>query len=309
MNKVAALDLGSNTFLCLIAEASSSGELSVLEDLTQTVRLGQDIDKTKRLHPEALIRAERCFREFSERIRHHRVKTVKALATSAARDAENGEELFKLGERYGIPIEIISGSKEAEISFLGATYGHLKPGESIAVVDIGGGSTEIIVGSSSGYAFAESVNAGGVRMTERHIHAQPVSKKDRDSLQEDIEKTLQPLIKKIRGQKIDRFLAVAGTPTTLAALELGGFDFEKVDGFYMSLERLKAWKEIFGQTSVEEKLKRYPDLGKRADIIYAGASILVYILEQSEQEGFYVSTKGVRYGLALDLLRSSSWGQ
>ncbi len=121
--KVAALDLGTNTFLCLIAEGSRNGISKVHKDLAQVVRLGQGVDKTGEFHPDALVRARQCLSEFKKEIDKHNVDRILAMATSAARDAKNGQELFRIGEDLGIPIEIIPGEDEARITYQGATAG------------------------------------------------------------------------------------------------------------------------------------------------------------------------------------------
>lgn len=303
MAKVAALDLGSNTFLCLILERDSLGKIRVLADEVRTVRLGQGLDQSKILHPEALERADNCLKEFRALIDRHQVQVVSAVATSAARDAKNSEELYKICAKYYLPIEIISGPEEAQTSFAGGTFNHLKPQENILVVDIGGGSTELILGNQEELLFAKSYDVGAVRMTERFVTQQPVLDREVISMMESIEKILQPAIAELKKYPIHRILAVAGTPTTLAALENGGQFIEaQIDGQSLALQRLEQWKEIFQKTSLQEKRDRY-QLAGRADIIFAGVSILIWIIRALEKEQIYVSTKGVRYGVALRLLQ------
>lgn len=306
MSRVAALDLGSNTFLCLIIEAVPGAEPKVLADEVRTVRLSQDLDKTKSLHPQALERAEECLKEFRQLIDQYQVQEVAAVATSAARDAKNSVKLFEICQRYQIPVEIISGEREAQTSFLGGTFGHLKKEENILVIDIGGGSTELILGNSEKILFAQSQDVGAVRMTERHISQQPVLSEDHSKLQQDLMLRLEPTVHQLKKLRIDRVLAVAGTPTTIATLENNGkFSVAEIDGKILDLGQLTTWQKIFSETSVDEKKMRY-QLAGRADIIFAGVSILIWILKALGQEKVYVSTKGVRYGLALHLLSKSS---
>ena len=302
--KVAALDLGTNTFLCLIVEGDQvSGITKVYRDLVQTVRLGQDVAKTNRLHPEALQRAEACLIEFKKEIDKHNVDKILAMATSAARDAENGDELFKIGEKLGIPIQVIAGADEARISYQGATVGLPQSQKVSLIVDIGGGSTELIQGRGKEILFSRSLDLGGVRLTEQFIHQQPVSEQESIEATQFIKKSLQTTLVEIRKNPVDQIVAVAGTPTSIAAIELGGFDEKKIDGYYLSREKLAHWVKEFAQTSVEEKKKKY-DLGGRADIIFIGSSILLALLDELSQKGLYVSTKGVRYGIALEMLRN-----
>ncbi|WP_374076633.1 Ppx/GppA family phosphatase [Bdellovibrio bacteriovorus] len=300
--KVAALDLGTNTFLCLIAEGSEKGITKVYKDLAQVVRLGQGVDKTGEFHPDALTRARQCLTEFKKEIDAHKVDRILAMATSAARDAKNGKELFKIGEDLGIPIEIIPGEDEARITYQGATAGATDDQKTSLVVDVGGGSTELISGRGSKILFGESLNIGGVRLTEKFISTQPVPQNERQNLQKYIQEQLKTVLPELQKEKIDQIIAVAGTPTSLVAIEVGGYDEKKVDGFFLKKERLAYWVDEFANTTVEEKKTKY-QLGGRADIIYAGASILLAVIEALNLPGMIVSTKGVRYGVALEMLQ------
>ncbi|MEK2643718.1 Ppx/GppA phosphatase family protein [Bdellovibrio sp. BCCA] len=300
--KVAALDLGTNTFLCLIAEGTEKGITKVHKDLVQVVRLGQGVDKTGEFHPDALTRARQCLTEFKKEIDVQKVDRILAMATSAARDAKNGKELFKMGEDLGIPIEIIPGEDEARITYQGATAGSSDDQKTSLVVDVGGGSTELISGRGTKILFGESLNIGGVRLTEKFISTQPVPQNERENLKQYIQTQLQTVLPELKKEKIDQIIAVAGTPTSLVAIEVGGFDEKKVDGFFLKKERLAYWVDEFANTTVEEKKTKY-GLGGRADIIYAGASILLAVIEALNLPGMVVSTKGVRYGVALEMLR------
>lgn len=300
--KVAALDLGTNTFLCLIAEGTEKGITKVYKDLVQVVRLGQGVDKTGEFHPDALQRARQCLTEFKKEIDAQKVDRILAMATSAARDAKNGKELFKIGEDLKIPIEIIPGEDEARITYQGATAGLSDATKTSLVVDVGGGSTELISGRGTEILFGESLNIGGVRLTEKFISTQPVPAVEQKTMNEFIQKQIQTVLPEIKKNKIDQIIAVAGTPTSIVAIEVGGFDEKKVDGHFLTKERLAHWVQEFSNTTVEEKKTKY-QLGGRADIIFAGASILLSVIESLNLPGMIVSTKGVRYGVALEMLR------
>ncbi|WP_413576456.1 Ppx/GppA family phosphatase [Bdellovibrio sp. HCB290] len=301
--KVAALDLGTNTFLCLIAEGGPDGITKVHKDLVEVVRLGQDVDKTGRLHVDALARAKKCLTEFKIEIDKHNVDRILAMATSAARDASNGQELFDIGKELGIPIEVIPGEDEARISYQGATGGVIDPTKTNLVVDVGGGSTEFIVGRGEKILFGQSLNMGGVRLTERFVTQQPVPQDEQKNLNDYIYSELKKILPNLSRNPVDQILAVAGTPTSIVAIEVGGFDEQKVDKYFLSKERLQYWVDTFAQTSVEEKKSKF-QLGGRADIIYAGASILLNTVNALGMPGMVVSTKGVRYGVALEMLRT-----
>jgi exopolyphosphatase/guanosine-5'-triphosphate,3'-diphosphate pyrophosphatase len=300
--KVAALDLGTNTFLCLIAEGNSKGISAVHKDLVEVVRLGQGVDKTGELHPEALVRAKKCLTEFKKEINLHQVDKILAMATSAARDAKNGQELFDIGKELGIPIEVIPGKSEARISYQGATGGIIYPDKTNLVVDVGGGSTELIVGRGEQILFGQSLDIGGVRLTEKFISKQPIAINEQKNLNDYIKSQIESVLPELKKNKLDNIIAVAGTPTSIAAIELGGFDEKKVHEYFLSIEKLEYWVHEFARTSVEEKQTKY-QLGGRADIIFAGASILLNILQYLKMPGLVVSTKGVRYGVALEMLR------
>ncbi|NUN04293.1 MAG: Ppx/GppA family phosphatase [Bdellovibrio sp.] len=300
--KVAALDLGTNTFLCLIAEGTEKGITKVHKDLVQVVRLGQGVGQTGEFHPDALVRARKCLTEFKKEIDAQKVDKIFAMATSAARDAKNGAELFKIGKDLGIPIEIIPGEDEARITYQGATAAGIDTNKISLVLDVGGGSTEYIVGQDSKILFGESLNIGAVRLTEKHIHTQPVSSEQVLSLNEHIKKEIQTILPEIQKHQVEQIIAVAGTPTSIVAIEVGGFDEQKVDGYFLSRERLIHWVKEFANTTVEQKKEKY-QLGGRADIIFVGASILLATLEALNLPGMIVSTKGVRYGVALEILR------
>lgn len=301
--KVAALDLGTNSFLCLIVEGDSSGIKRVLSDNVKVVRLGQGVDKTRAFHPEALARAKACLQEFKKVIDELHVDRILAMATSAARDASNGQELFKMGEELGIPIEIIPGADEARITFAGATVGSVAPNDNCIVIDVGGGSTEFIVGSQAALSFSKSLNVGCVRMTEKFISSQPVSEKERFALEEEIRKEILQILPELERHPAQEILAVAGTPSALAAAELGGFDADRVHGFVLDQATLKKWCDILANSSVKEKTGKYKIEPGRADVLFVGATILHQFLQLLKRPSMKVSIKGVRYGVALEILR------
>jgi exopolyphosphatase/guanosine-5'-triphosphate,3'-diphosphate pyrophosphatase len=298
--KVAALDLGTNSFLCLIAEGDKSGIKKVLSDQVKVVRLGQGVGQTGSFHPDALKRAKDCLAEFKKEIDRHHVDRILAMATSAARDATNGQELFKIGEDLRIPIEIIPGADEARITFSGATEGELKGLENVAVIDVGGGSTEFIVGNKDKIHFSKSLNIGAVRLTEKFITAQPISASERTIAEKFIDEQIAAVASALMSHEIKEVLAVAGTPSAIAAAILGKFDAEKVQGFILDEGTLKKWCDLLANTSVQEKIDKLHLEGGRADVIFIGATILHRFLVQTGKSSMKVSIKGVRYGVALE---------
>ena len=303
--KVAALDLGSNTFLCLIAEISKSpqGEFKIsktLSDTVEIVRLGQDVNKTKRLHPDALIRAEACLKNFKQIIDIHKPDKILAMATSAARDSENRSELFEIGKKLNIPIEIIPGEKEALITYQGSISGQTTD-QNRMIIDIGGGSTEFITGDLTNIFKNKSLNIGCVRLTEKFFTNQPTATQEVQNAEKFIVENLKQ-IESFNQQPLFEILAVAGTPTTLAAaeLQLKQFDAAKIDGFKISLDSLLNWKTKLQKATLTEKIQMGLPEG-RADVILIGVLILIETLKLFNKNQITVSTRGVRHGIALEM--------
>ena len=298
--KVAALDLGSNTFLCLIASVDSGEIKEVHCDELRFVRLGQGVDKSGEFHPEAIQRARETLSEFKDLCQKEGVEKIQAVATSAARDAKNKEEFFDILTELEIPVEIISGDREAELTFLGA-LSQGQSGEGVVVVDVGGGSTEIIVKNKQGALQGASLDIGAVRLTERCVSSHPISKAEVDSMRRITCEHLGQWEERNPGLKeqIQEVIAVAGTPTTLACLEIGeDYNPDKVHQHILTLDNLKNWGETMAGESVEERKKRPTLPAGRADVIVAGTMILEETLRFFQQSAMTVSVQGVRYGLA-----------
>lgn len=308
--RVAGLDLGTNTCLCLIADAELSGSeiisFKVVRDEVRVVRLGQGVHASRELHPEALARAEETFYEFSRYIKEARCDQVLAVATSAARDVKNGQSLIELGAKYGIPIEIISGEKEAELTFAGA----IEPSwtGTTAVIDVGGGSTEIIVGNQDGILARVSADVGSIRLSELCVTKHPIPENElgdiklkvRDALTAAKAKLDAALAVKVsKDIKIDRVIGVAGTPTTLAAIDLGqAFETDLVHDHILTLPRLEEWTAKLAKMSVAERRNLAGMEPKRADVIVAGAICVTEAMRAIPTDALQVSVRGLRYGVA-----------
>lgn len=296
--RVAALDLGTNSFLLLIQEKDSSGKVKTLHDESVIVRLGEGLQSTGKLSQEALQRANECLSNFKKTIDHFKPNHLSAVTTAAARDAENSEEFLSICYRNQIPVVILSGDDEARMSFQGALPDQAKG--KYLLIDIGGGSTEYVVGSTDRIHFSHSISYGAVKLTEKFISNQPTSEVEIEKLLKYIQTTSEETWLKIELIKPDKLIAVAGTPTSLAAAKIGAFDAEKINGMIMNQEELGNWVKALSSLSVQEKKDRY-GLGARADIILAGTVILNEIVKRLKFESLIISTKGIRYGLALKL--------
>lgn len=297
--KVAAIDMGTNTFLCLILEKSGS-RMVVLKDLHRTVRLGEGVAQYRKFQPSALQRAQVCLETFKSEIEKEGVDKVAAVATAAARDVENSREIFDICDRLEIPLEIIEGVREAELTYQGACFDlpHFE-GQQM-VVDIGGGSTELILGEGRVIREAHSLNIGGVKVSEQTALQHPLDNETVKKIDQLINKQLDTL-SGFWTNRVEQIITVAGTPTSLAAAELGAFVEKEIQGYRIGLESLERWRKKLASMTVQEIRDQY-QMGGRADIIYAGTSILWNILKRTNRQEIIVSTKGVRYGLALQLI-------
>lgn len=294
--RVAALDLGSNTSLLLVAEVEEQRLKRVLSDETTITRLGQGVHASRRFHPEAMARMQACLANYQKKINDLECEKIVAVATSAARDVENGEELIKLGRRFGIPIHIISGQTEARLTFRGALCDRATS-DGIAVIDVGGGSTEIIT-NQGGDIKGTSVDVGSVRLSEIFVKSDPISILERTQLKEYVLQALQRA--PVPQAAIQEIVAVAGTPTTLAALDQQSeFKEEVIHGYHMPLPVIEQWIERLSLMPLAQREALTGMQPKRADVIVAGAIILSQAVRALGKSEVTVSTRGVRYGVAL----------
>lgn len=301
--KVAALDLGTNTFLCLICEVENGNITKIYHDSVEMVRLGQGVADTKTFHQEALTRADWALAQFAKQIEHHQPQRVLAMATSAARDVSNGHELFVLGKKYHIPIEIIPGAKEAEITFSGSVSATSDQQRRL-IIDIGGGSTELIVGTGKELEQGLSLNLGCVRLTEKYQLTTPTTHELVNQVSAVISSEMGLALRSLlgAGKGVDEILAVAGTPTEIARATLGGdFDAEKIEGLRLSVDELTAWKEKFMARTKEQIVQEFSIHEKRADVILVGCLLLIECMKAAQQSFVVVSTRGVRHGVALEV--------
>lgn len=301
--RVAALDLGSNTFLLLVAEVDEKGSIQrILHDEAKVTRLAEGVHQSRTLSPQALIRAEECFREYKKTIEHHTVDKICAVGTSAARDAKNSQEFFGLAKKFGIPIKIIPGLEEAKLTHLGATGGRELPG--LCVVDVGGGSTEIITVRKGGLE-SFSFDLGSVRLTEMFVKNFPTLSSEMSAMEAFIHSELVAKGEKLRG-KIDKLVAVAGTPSTLACLDQKqSFSAESVNGYAMNQSQLLHWQTTLANMSLNAR-RQLPGMDAgREDVIVAGVTILKKTLEFFDVDELEVSIRGVRFGLAIEMAKGN----
>lgn len=294
--RVAAIDMGSNSFLCLIAEKDEHGHLKEIYDTIEYVKLGEGIHVTHKFSDGALTRAEAAFKKFYELIKKYNVDRVETVATSAARDATNKDALFELGKKYQIPIHVISGNSEADLTFLGVKSS-LPHKKEFAVLDIGGGSTEIAFKRKNEF-FTKSYDVGCVRLTELFLKMDPEKETEMAEFKNYLEEKLSVI--DIHGLEM---FAVAGTPTTLASLYLQkAYDPKIVEGFCLKRENVQALIQKLHKLKIAER-KKLPGIdAPRADVIMAGALIMEHVMKKANLSEVTVSTRGIRYGLAFKKL-------
>lgn len=287
--KLASIDLGTNTCLLLVLEGDR-----VLHDESNVVRLGQGVDQNKKLHPEAMDRTFQCLQKYATIVRNLGIEPsqVMAVGTAQARDAENAAEFFtKIKNEIGFQFRVLSGDEEAKATFIGAALPGMNP-EKIVVMDIGGGSTEIVQATGG-----KSLNIGAVRMTERFLKSDPVTDDEFWKCEAAIDEALLEM--KSRISSSHTFVAVAGTAVTLAMIQLGlkEFDRNKIDGFALSRGDAHRIVEELKWRSIEERQQMPGMEPKRADVILAGALIFWRAMEVLGFERVVVSTRGLRYGV------------
>jgi len=301
--RIATIDVGTNTILMLIADISADGSLSVVRDEQVIARLGKGVDSLRRITPETFTRVLGFLDRYRTIAESCQVERMIAGGTSALRDAANSGDFIEfIRQKLGIEIEILSGHKEAELTYQGAVSEFLagEDPRAFAVLDIGGGSTELTTGVGSTLVSKESLDLGCVRLTERCLKASPPGGSDLDEAASEVISwtgRLRPLAPETK------LIGVAGTVTTLAAmdLDLKSYDSKRVSGHYISTESVNRFADIVRSMTIPQMLTRYPQIQEgRADIIFAGMMILRECLRQLGCRGIVASDRGVRYGMALD---------
>ncbi len=300
--RLAAVDCGTNSTRLLVSE---DGKQPGLERLARITRLGQGVDATRRLDPAAIERTVDVLRQYRQVMDCHGVERVRATATSAARDAENREEFFDAAEEViGTRPELLGGEEEGRLSFIGATAGLDRAQGPFLVVDIGGGSTEFVVGDAEPAAMV-SVDMGCVRVTEKFLRSDPPHPAELSQAisvmhahLDDVEREA-PAVKDAR-----RLVGLAGTITTMAAVEIGlvCYDPERIHHFVLTRA---AAEDVFRTLATEARPDRVHNPGleeARADVIVGGTAILVTVMRHFGFEECLVSEADILDGLVSSLL-------
>jgi exopolyphosphatase / guanosine-5'-triphosphate,3'-diphosphate pyrophosphatase len=309
VTRVAAIDCGTNSIRLLIADvAARDGALADVRRWMEIVRLGQGVDRTGRLHPDALHRTIAVARDYGVWIRAAGASRVRFVATSATRDAANRAE-FEAGvlAAVGVRPEVISGDEEAALSFLGASASLGGAGSGAAggaptpylVVDIGGGSTEFIVGTDVAEA-ARSVDIGCVRLTERHLHGDPPSRAEIATARADIGLAIDEVARTVPIDTTRTLVGLAGSVTTVAALalELPGYDSSRIHHARISAADVHAITDRLLAMTHAERAALGPMHPGRVDVIGAGALILAEIVDRVGAAEVIASEHDILDGIA-----------
>ncbi len=302
---VAVVDIGSNSTRLLIATLDDHRVTAELVRHSEVTRLGAGVDTDGRLSEEGMQRVFDTLDGYKAEIDAHDVRTAVAVLTSAVRDSANGEEFAEaVRSRYGIEPHVLPGDEEARLTFLGATSERDSDDRApTLVLDIGGGSTEMIIGCGTEVSFRVSTQAGVVRQTERHLHADPPDPAEMDELVADVREILQDNVPGERRGEVERGIAVAGTATSLAAIaqHLDPYDPERVHGYLLSAADCD---RILGELAAMTLEQRrhvaglHPD---RAPTIVAGVLIFREVLRLFGLEQIEISEHDILRGAALGL--------
>ncbi len=284
------IDIGTNSCRLFIAELENTSEgkkikRELVKDV-EIVKLGEGVNKTHNLNPEAIKRTLDCLKKYKEKASSYGVENIRAFATSAVRDAENREVFLQEVSKLGIKIECISGKTEATLNFLGNS---LVFKDRILVVDIGGGSTEFTLGKDKSIDFIQSINIGAVRATEKFFSDNDYSEEKLEKCKAWIRKNLE-ILKTIKDRDF-KLIGVAGTATTQISVrdKMEIYDSSKVHMATLTLDELKENLSLFLSKNFEERKKIVGLEEKRADVIIAGTLILLTILEELNQDKIIIS--------------------
>ncbi len=319
---VAGIDCGTNSIRLKVSEVSSDGSVrDVVPRVLRVVRLGQDVDRTHRFADEALDRAYAACREFADVLAAHRVDGLRFVATSATRDALNRED-FEYGVRsiLGVTPEVIPGTEEADLSFLGATSVVRRDAVTAPylVVDLGGGSTEMVIGGdgvtvpSTRVRAAFSMNIGSVRMTERHLVSDPPTQGQIDEAVADVDRHIDEAMTVVPAGETGTIIGVSGTVTTMAALAMGlkEYDHAAVDGVTIPFDQAYEVDDRFLRMSRADRATYRTIHPGRIDVVGGGALVWSRVLRRVSEavwrsrgvrlDAFMASEHGLLDGIVLD---------
>jgi exopolyphosphatase/guanosine-5'-triphosphate,3'-diphosphate pyrophosphatase len=303
--RVAVVDIGTNSTRLLLADVAGP-QVEQIERRTTVTNMGRGVDHTGLICSDAIDDVCSVIADYKAHYEEMGAERVVAIATSAVRDAINGEAFIaELRERFGIHARLLTGEEEAHLTYLGATA--QRPDEDPTLVfDIGGGSTELIVGSGTDVGFHTSLQAGTIRQSERHLTSDPPDTRELEDLAADIRNLIEPAIADQPDARASHAIAVAGTPTSLAAIDQGlePYDPGRVHGYHLAMKPIQRMLSRLSSLPLAERL-RVPGLHPgRAATIVAGTVILVQVMRAFGLEEIEVSELDILHGSALSAAMS-----
>lgn len=305
--KIGAIDIGTNSMRLLVAEYID-GKLYNREKFVNTTRIGQGVDSEGYISEEAIERNIKALKEFSDIANEKGCEYIYCIGTSALRDSKNGNEFIDLAKvETNLDVDIISGEEESNLGFIGVLQG-LDDTNNILVLDIGGGSTEFILGDESGIKYAKSENVGALRMTEKFLVTDPICENEFEDMSNFIEETISDTINILKEKNIRQIVGIGGTITSVSAInqELETYSMEKIHGSKVNEKELDNILQNLKKMTLNDKKNIKGLQPKRADIITAGVRILNIIMKKLEKENIIVSEYDNLEGLICQKARKMS---
>jgi exopolyphosphatase/guanosine-5'-triphosphate,3'-diphosphate pyrophosphatase len=302
LTRVAVVDIGSNSTRLLVADVGRGREVTELDRRSVVTRLGEGVEASGALGEAPRERVHAVLEEYAAAIAGHGATTSAAVMTSAVRDAANGPAFAAaVRERSGLTARILSGDEEARLTFRGATAARtVSPSERLLVIDIGGGSTELVTGAGGDVAFHVSTQVGVVRHSERHLHSDPPTPEELQALGDDAGPALARAVPAAERERVTAAVAVAGTATQCAGIDLG-YAPADVEGHRLSLATLEAMLKRLAALPLEAR-RGVPGLDPdRAPTIVAGVIVLTRALAAFGLREVEVSDRDILWGAAIEL--------
>lgn len=302
MTRVAAVDCGTNSIRLLVADLGPDGLTDVVREM-RIVRLGQGVDRTGVLAPEAIERTRVALREYAATIREHGAERVRMVATSATRDARNRDDFVGMvHEELGVEPDVVSGDEEARLSFGGAVGALTGQPAPVLLTDIGGGSTELVMQTADGLR-ARSMDVGSVRLTERHLHDDPPTRPQIEAVVTDVRAAIDDARRDVPVDDAATLVGVAGTVTTVAGLVLGldRYDSNAIHGATLSADGIAGVTERLCAMDHDERAQFGVIHPGRVDVITAGALVLRTVVEAAGVDAVVVSEHDILDGIAMSL--------
>ena len=305
--KIGNIDIGTNSMRLLIAEYKD-GKIINRKKYVNTTRIGQGVDSQGYITDEAIERNINALIEFSKICKEEECKEIYCMGTSALRDSKNKELFIKLAkEKANINVDIISGEKESNLGFMGVLQG-LENQEDILVIDIGGGSTEFIIGNKNGIRFAKSENVGALRMTEKFLKQDPINETEFKNMSDFIYEEIKGTLKHIEKDGVQKIVGIGGTITSLSAInqKMESYSMDKIHNSKVTLGEIELILQNLKKMTLNDKKNLKGLQTKRADIITAGVEILYTIMKNIEINEIIVSEYDNLEGLMCQNIKNMS---